>query len=91
MGLVWAEFDPGVWSRRYVLAPVDHLSLFAHPTTCQAGAAAQAMVEADCVVCRWCQPWWALVAEVAAGGWQPWKVRLAVSAVAEAGGVQAVP
>ena len=91
MGLVWAEFDPGVWSRRYILALVVHLSLFAHPATCQAGAAARAAVEADCVVCRWWQPCWALVAEVAAGGWQPRKVRLAASAAVEIGGVQAVP
>lgn len=57
MGLVWAEFDPGAWSRRFILAPVDHLSLFAHLTTCQAGAAAGAVEEADGVVCHW----WALV------------------------------
>lgn len=29
----------------------------------------------------------ALEAEGAAGGWQPWKARLAASAVAETGGV----
>lgn len=68
MGLVWAEFDLGVWSRRYILALVDRLSLFAHPNTCQAGAAVRVTVEADCVVCRWWQPWWAVVAEGAAGG-----------------------
>lgn len=68
MDLVWAESGLGVWSRRFFLALVDHLSLFAHPATCQAGAAAQAAVEADCVVCCWWQPQWALAAEGAAGG-----------------------
>lgn len=42
------------------------------------------------MVCHWWQPRWALVAEGAAGVWQPWKARLAASAVAETGGVQVV-
>lgn len=42
------------------------------------------------MVCHWWQRRWASVAERAAGGWQPWKAKLAASAVAETGGVQVV-
>lgn len=42
------------------------------------------------MVCHWWQPRWAPVAEGAAGGWQPWKARLAASAVAETGAVEVV-
>lgn len=81
LGRVWS----GVWSGRYVLASVDPRSLFAYLETFQAGTAAPATVEADCVF------WWALVTGGAAGGWQPWRLTLTGLAVPGTRGVQAVP